>query len=75
MEYLTDTELGVLKYYKEGNELCGFEGVHETLCNRFYLDGDLELTKKSYDFIRDYPNWSSVKIYNNKTLVRIKIKI
>jgi len=68
-------DLSVLKYYKEGNELCRFESDHpfENLCEEGFLDGDLNLTFKGYDFIRDYPDWDKVETYKNPTKVSIKL--
>lgn len=33
MNNLTELDLSILKYYKEGNDLYGFECVHNNLCN------------------------------------------
>lgn len=73
MEQLTSQDISILKYYKEGNELCGFEGVHSNLCKLGYLNDDLELTGKGYQFIKEYQNWDSVKTFNNKTYVRVRL--
>lgn len=70
---MNELDLSILKYYKEGNELCGFEGVHESLCNNGYLDCDLELTSKAIDFIKHYPYWTSVKAFYNTTYISIKM--
>ena len=50
---LTDRDLKVLKHYKDGKCLSGFEGVHENLCSLGYLDDDLELTKKGVEYIKN----------------------
>lgn len=68
---MNDIDLSILKYYKEGKELCGFEGVHDSLCNNGYLDDDLELTNKAREFIKSYPDWESVKAFNNQTYISI----
>jgi len=68
---MSDLDLSVLKYYKEGKELCGFEKVHDSLCNNGYLDSDLELTNKGMEFIRTYPDWSNVKAFKNTTYISI----
>lgn len=75
MKNLTPLDLSVLKYYKEGNELCGFEGVHENLVKHNMLDGDLELTKVGWDFIKDFKDWDSIEMFNNKTKIVIKPKL
>jgi len=75
MEYLSENDLSVMKYYKEGKVLCGFEGVHTNLWSNFYLDGDLELTEKGRKFINEYPKWDSVKTFDNKTHVHIKLQV
>lgn len=54
-------DISVLKYYKDGNELSGFENVHRNLCDNDYLDSDLELTDKARKFIREYKFWDDVK--------------
>lgn len=69
---LTQQDISVLKYYKEGNELCGFERVHTNLCNHDYLDGDLYLTNKAHNFINNKKDWDKVEIFNNKTKITIK---
>ncbi len=61
-----------MKHYKEGGELCGFEGVHSSLCSNEFLDGDLELTEKGILFIEGYAGWESVEAYQNKMVVKIK---
>ena len=68
---MSEQDLSILKYYREGNELCGFERVHESLCRNGYLDSDLELTIKGREFIRNYPDWGNVAIYENKTHITI----
>lgn len=67
-------ELSILKYYKEGNEMCGFEpnSPWRSLVNKDYLDGDLELTSKGSEFIKTYRDWDNVIAYNNRTVVQIK---
>ena len=68
---MNELDLSILKYYKEGNELCGFERVHDSLCNNGYLDCDLELTNKAREFIKSYPNWDSVDTFQNRTYIKI----
>lgn len=68
---ISKLDLSILKYYKAGNELCGFEKVHDSLCKNGYLDDDLCLTKKGIDFIKSYPDWENVDSFNNKTYIRI----
>lgn len=68
---MSEKDLSILKYYKEGKELCGFEGVHDSLCKNGYLDSDLELTTKAVEFIKSYPNWDSVEVFKNKTYISI----
>ena len=68
---LTKIDLSVLKYYKEGKELCGFEGVHTNLCKQDYLDGDLYPTTKGFKFIEEYNSWGKVETYDNKMKVTI----
>jgi hypothetical protein len=65
-------DLSILKYYKEGKELCGFEGVHDSLCKNGYLDDDLELTNKACEFIKSYTGWDQVKAFENKTYISIR---
>ncbi len=74
MNKLTKEDLSLLKYYKEGNELCGFERdiSWDNLCKLDYLDGDLELTKKAKEFIKEYKDWDSIISYKNNTYIRIK---
>jgi hypothetical protein len=69
---MSDKDLSILKYYKEGNELCGFEGVHDELCKKGYLDSDLELTTKARDFIKSYSHWDKVESFKNKTYITIR---
>ncbi len=69
---LTSTDISVLKYYKEGRELCGFEGVHDNLCKEGYLDGDLELTNKGMKYISDFTNWDTVEVFKNDMYIRVK---
>lgn len=73
MEELTPLDLSILKYYKERNELCGFEGVHSNLCKLGYLNDDLELTEKGYQFIKDSQMWDEIETYNNKMYLRVKL--
>jgi len=61
VEGLSDEDLGVLKYYKEGGELCGFEGVHTNLCDKDYLDGDLEVTNKGRELFDSYKDWENIQ--------------
>ena len=74
LKKLSPNDLSVLKYYKEGNELCGFEpdNTWDSLVSNGYLDGDLELTRKAWDFIKSYQNWDSVQSYSNKTKITVK---
>ncbi len=74
---MNELDLSILKYYKEGGELCGFEkGAPWTdLEKNNYLDGDLELTKKGWEFIKSYKNWDKVVSYNNETRITIKPKL
>lgn len=69
---MSELDLSILKYYKEGNELCGFERVHSNLCNEGFLDDDLELTQKSREFISSFKDWDNVEVFNNKTRITIK---
>ena len=48
---LTDLDIKILKHYKQGKSLSGFEGVHSHLCELGYLDSDLEITNKALDYI------------------------
>jgi len=66
-------DLSLLKYYKEGGQLCGFEGstVWKGLVFAGYLDGDLELTLKGRQFINSYENWDSVTAYVNPIKITI----
>lgn len=68
-------DLQILKYYKEGKELSGFEGVHENLRNLDYLDGDLELTGKGYKFIKEFDKWDEVVSFNNINKIDVKPKL
>jgi len=74
---LTELDLSILKYYKEGNEMCGFEknSPWRNLEENDYLDGDLELTSKGYAFIKSYTDWDKVVPYSNKNYISVKIKI
>ena len=74
MNKLTKQDLSILKYLKEGNELCGFERDinWDNLCKLNYLDGDLELTSEAKKFIKEYKDWDSITSYKNKTYIRIK---
>lgn len=72
---LTSQDLSILKYYKEGKELSGFEGVHDNLRNLDYLDGDLELTGKGYKFIKEFEKWDEVVSFNNINKIDIKPKL
>ena len=77
MEKLTRKELGILKYYKEGNEMCGFEkgSPWKSLREKDFLDGDLELTFKARDFIKNYTKWDKVVSFKNETYISIKLPI
>ena len=70
---MNELDLSILKYYREGKELCGYEGVHDNLCKNDYLDGDLELTTKGHAFIKSYTDWDKIQAFNNKTYVSIKL--
>jgi len=59
---MTNQNLRILKYYKEGNSLSGFEGVHRSLYEAGYLNDDLELTPKGLKFIKEFKDWKSIKI-------------
>jgi len=74
---MNDLDLSILKYYKEGNELCGFESSSpwKDLTKKGYLDDDLELTKKGIDFIRNYQDWGNVISYQNPTKISIKVPL
>ena len=74
MNKMTLQDLSVLKYYKNGNELCGFEDVHDNLVEIGYLDGDLELTHEGYLFIKNFERWDEVEQFENKMKITIKIK-
>lgn len=69
---LTAQDISVLKYYKEGRELSGFEGVHDNLCDEGYLDGDLELTNKGMKYISDFKNWDTIEVFKNDMYISIK---
>jgi hypothetical protein len=73
MENLTAQDISVLKYYKEGRELCGFEGVHSNLYKLGLLDGDLELTSEGRKFIKEFKDWDSIISFDNKMYVSIKL--
>lgn len=68
---MSNLDLSVLKYYKEGKELCGFEGVHDSLCESGHLDNDLELTTKGRDFIKSYSDWNNVEVFKNNIYISI----
>jgi hypothetical protein len=72
MEKLNDIDYSILKYYKEGYELSGFEKDYDNLYNLGYLNGDLELTKKAYDFIKNFKNWDEITPYKNNVVIHIK---
>jgi len=73
-QIMNELNLSILKYYKEGGELCGFEpdSPERNLVLNKFLDDDLELTKKGIDFIRDYPDWDKITSYQNRTKITIK---
>lgn len=73
-EELNELDLSILKYYKNGNEMCGFEkeSPWKNLHENGYLDEDLELTSKGGNFIRNYPDWDKVVPYDNKNYISIK---
>lgn len=68
---MSDKDISVLKYIKDGGELCGFERVHDSLCKNGYLDSDLELTIKGRELIKSYPQWDMVVAFVNETYIRI----
>ena len=72
---LSELDKSILKYYKEGKELSGFEGVHDNLCQLNFLDSDLELTFEGIQFIKEFKDWDSVETYNNTMKIDIKPKI
>ena len=72
MSMLKPEDLSILKYYKEGGELCGFEGVHDNLFKLGYLDGDLELTTVANFFIKNFGNWDNIVPYDNKMKITIR---
>jgi len=72
MENLTELDLSILKYYKEGNELSGFENGYDHLRNLDYLDGDLELTGKAYKFMKEFKDWDSITSFKNEIVLHIK---
>jgi len=72
---LTKKDLEILKYYKVGRELSGFEGVHDNLCKLDFLDGDLELTYKGHQFIKNYDKWDKIKTFDNKMYISVKPKL
>lgn len=69
---LSNLDMSILKSYKQGYELCGFEGVHHNLCKLDYLDGDLELTNKGREFIKSFGNWEQIEGFNYNTLIKVK---
>ena len=71
---MNELDLSILKYYKEGNELCGFEqnSPYDNLLKNGFLDDDLELTHKGYEFIKSYQHWDNIITYKNKTKITIK---
>jgi len=73
-EYMSELDLSILKYYKEGKEMCGFEknSPWDNLEKNGYLDFDLELTSKGRKFIKEYPNWDSVVAFTNQNYISIK---
>lgn len=77
MEKLTSLDLSVLKYYKEGKELSGFEKreVYYNLFKLGFLGWDLELTDKGYKFIKEFKDWNSVTSYENPVVIVIKPKL
>ena len=74
---MNELDLSILKYYKEGKEMCGFEkgSPWDNLYNNGYLNGDLELTSKGWDFIKNYKEWDSVIPYNNKNYISVKVDL
>jgi len=63
---LSDRDMKVMKYYHQGKELSGFEGVHDKLCEVGFLDGDLELTTAGRNFIKEYQKWGSIEGFDMK---------
>lgn len=73
---LTELDLSILKYYKEGREMCGFESNSpwKHLVAIDFLDGDLDLTCNGWDFIENYSDWDKVVEFNNKNYLSVKNK-
>ncbi len=63
---MDELDLSILKYYRQGKELCGLEGVHDNLYKNGYLNGDLELTEKGFDFMKTYSDWDKIIPFDNK---------
>lgn len=74
MEIMNAQDLSILKYYKEGRQMSGFEEgcVWDNLVLNGYLDDDLELTSMGYDFIKNYEEWDKVKVYKNQNYISVK---
>lgn len=70
-------DLSILKYYKEGKEMSGFEinSPWDNLHKNGFLDCDLELTKKGLDFIKSYKKWDEVEMFNNQNYISVKIRL
>ena len=73
-ESLTELELGIIKNYKHGFELSGFEPSDhwEGLVKKGFLDCDLEMTSKAWEFVKTYDKWDEVQPYKNKVVVYVK---
>ena len=50
---LTDIDIRILKFYKNGHTLNGFEGVHSHLHKLGYLDDDLNLTRCGQEYVKE----------------------
>ncbi len=74
---LNELDLSILKYYKEGKEMSGFEknAPWSNLVENDYLDDDLDLTIKGWEFIKQFPDWDNVIAFNNKTYLSVKCKL
>lgn len=75
MNDLTPLDISILKYYKQGRELCGFEGLHNNLCNLGYLDDDLQLSYKGNTFVEEFKDWDSITAFDNDMYISVKIKL
>lgn len=69
---LSQKDFQILKYYIDGGILSGFEGVHNSLYDIGFLDGDLELTSIAHEFIKQYPYWDKIEAFGNSTVAQVK---